>query len=470
MVPVDGDRRDRVPVHRRDRRLDPHRDGAPAVDRAGPAQDVRCALAQRQLGDGRDEHRRVRAALHRARGRGLRPDAPLRPARPAAPCARRARRRRRRWASRRQPMDLATFWFCLIAVLWSGYFLLEGFDFGVGMLLPYLPRDERERDTMFESIGPVWDGNEVWLVVAGGATFAAFPAWYATMFSGFYLALLLILVLLIVRVVSFEWRERSTARAGGRRGGGRTPWAASAPRSCGASRWPTSCTASRWTPTAISPATCSTSSAAYTVLAGLSVVALFALHGAIYLNLRTSGELCERAAVAARRLAVPAAIVVTAFLAWTVAVAIDRNDRDVFPTVAARRAGRRSRSSLAAALVHARRSGWAFMRLSGGRRGVGGDDLHGPVSARARLAPDLRQQPDDLRGRGGPLRAERHHRGGRRSARRSCCSTRAGPTTCSAHGWAAGARPPRPAARAGARAPAAPPRCRRRRRPRSRGA
>src|SRR4051794_2959154 len=104
-------------------------------------------------------------------------------------------------------MALEDVWFVLIAVLWSGYFLLEGFDFGVGMLLPVLPRDERERETMFESIGPVWDGNEVWLVVAGAATFAAFPAWYATMFSGFYIALLLILVLLIVRVVSFEWRE-----------------------------------------------------------------------------------------------------------------------------------------------------------------------------------------------------------------------------------------------------------------------
>src|SRR5213595_841661 len=105
-------------------------------------------------------------------------------------------------------MALGEFWFVLIAVLWSGYFLLEGFDFGVGMLLPVLPRDERERGLMFESIGPVWDGNEVLLVVAAGATFAAFPAWYATLFSGFYVALLLILVLLIVRVVSFEWRER----------------------------------------------------------------------------------------------------------------------------------------------------------------------------------------------------------------------------------------------------------------------
>jgi cytochrome bd ubiquinol oxidase subunit II len=109
-------------------------------------------------------------------------------------------------------MGLETFWFCLIAVLWAGYFLLEGLDFGVGVLLPYLPargsERERERSMMFESIGPVWDGNEVWLVVAAGATLAAFPAWDATMFSGFYIALLLILVLLIVRVVSFEWREK----------------------------------------------------------------------------------------------------------------------------------------------------------------------------------------------------------------------------------------------------------------------
>ena len=137
-------------------------------------------------------------------------------------------------------MGLEEIWFVLIGVLWSGYFLLEGFDFGVGMLLPVLPRDERERGMMFESIGPVWDGNEVWLVVAAGATFAAFPAWYATLFSGFYLALLLILVLLIVRVVSFEWRESRTAHAGGRAGCGRTRSGASAPPSSGESRSRTS--------------------------------------------------------------------------------------------------------------------------------------------------------------------------------------------------------------------------------------
>ncbi|MGE5265627.1 MAG: cytochrome d ubiquinol oxidase subunit II, partial [Acidobacteriota bacterium] len=96
-------------------------------------------------------------------------------------------------------MDLNTLWFILIAVLFSGFFLLEGFDYGVGILLPILGRDDAERRVIVNSIGPVWDGNEVWLLTAGGAIFAAFPHWYATMFSGFYLALLLMLVALILR-------------------------------------------------------------------------------------------------------------------------------------------------------------------------------------------------------------------------------------------------------------------------------
>ena len=110
-------------------------------------------------------------------------------------------------------MELTTVWFVLIAVLWTGYLVLEGFDFGVGMLLGLLSRGDRaakdrDRRVMINTIGPVWDGNEVWLLTAGGATFAAFPEWYATMFSGFYLPLLLILLALIVRVVAFEWRGK----------------------------------------------------------------------------------------------------------------------------------------------------------------------------------------------------------------------------------------------------------------------
>ncbi len=196
-------------------------------------------------------------------------------------------------------MTLETVWFCLLAVLWSGYFLLEGFDFGVGMLLPFLPRagSERQRGVMFESIGPVWDGNEVWLVVAAGATFAAFPAWYATMFSGFYIALLLILVLLIVRVVSFEWREKSENPRW------RAVWLwMNTVGSVGASFL--------WGVALANllhgvPLTSSHQFSgdfldlfsAYTVLAGVTVVCLFALHGATYLSLRTD----RRPARASRR-------------------------------------------------------------------------------------------------------------------------------------------------------------------------
>lgn len=103
---------------------------------------------------------------------------------------------------------LQLIWFVLIAVLWTGYLVLEGFDFGVGMLLPFLAKDEKERRVMINTIGPHWDGNEVWLLTAGGATFAAFPEWYATLFSGAYLVLFLILIALIARIVSFEWRGK----------------------------------------------------------------------------------------------------------------------------------------------------------------------------------------------------------------------------------------------------------------------
>src|ERR1700742_2517080 len=103
---------------------------------------------------------------------------------------------------------LQAFWFGVIAVLWAGFLTLEGFDFGVGLLLPIVAHTDTDRRIALRSIGPVWDGNEVWLLVAGGATFAAFPEWYATLFSGFYLPLLLILVALIVRGLAFEYRAK----------------------------------------------------------------------------------------------------------------------------------------------------------------------------------------------------------------------------------------------------------------------
>ena len=105
-------------------------------------------------------------------------------------------------------MDLNILWFILIAVLYTGFFILEGFDFGVGMLLPFVAKEDNERRAVINTIGPHWDANEVWLITAGGATFAAFPHWYATLFSGFYVALFLLLVGLIIRGVAFEFRSK----------------------------------------------------------------------------------------------------------------------------------------------------------------------------------------------------------------------------------------------------------------------
>jgi cytochrome d ubiquinol oxidase subunit II len=255
-------------------------------------------------------------------------------------------------------MDLEILWFVIVAFFWCGYFVLEGFDFGVGMLLPFVPRDESERSTMLHSIGPVWDGNEVWLVVAGGATFAAFPAWYASMFSGFYLALLLVLVCLILRVLSFEWRAKSTSPRW------RAVWMwANATGSFGAALvWGIGLssllggvpldakgdfTGTFWD--LFSP---------YSVLAGVAVVSVFAFHGATFLELRTVGPLRSRAAGAARLLSVPALLLGTAFLVSTVVVAVDRNDKDVFPPVLPAALG--VAALAVAALLARRRSGVAF--------------------------------------------------------------------------------------------------------------
>jgi cytochrome d ubiquinol oxidase subunit II len=257
-------------------------------------------------------------------------------------------------------MDLQTLWFILIAVLWSGYFLLEGFDFGVGMLLPFLPRDERERGVMFETIGPVWDGNEVWLVTAGGATFAAFPTWYGTMFSGFYIALLLVLFCLIVRVLSFEWRERSESPRW------RAFWLwANTIGSFGASLvWGVALSALLYgTPINSSQDFTGTFWDLFnwfTVLAGIAVVLLFAFHGATFLTLRTTGALCERAAATARKLSVVAGAAGAAFLVSTVVVAVDNNDKSVFPPVLPAALGIAA-VVLAAVFIYLRRSGWAFV-------------------------------------------------------------------------------------------------------------
>jgi cytochrome d ubiquinol oxidase subunit II len=256
-------------------------------------------------------------------------------------------------------MGLQGLWFVLIAVLWAGYFLLEGFDFGVGMLLPFLPKDERERGQMFETIGPVWDGNEVWLIIAGGATFAAFPTWYGTMFSGFYLALLLVLFFLIIRVVSFEWREKGESPRW------RAVWMwANAVGSFGAALvWGVGLSNLLYGVPIDSSGNFTGTFwdlfNGYTLLGGVTVVLLFAFHGSTFLTIRTTGDLCERAAVAARRLSLVAALAFAGFSSWTVAVAVDRNDKSVFPPILPAVLGIVA-VALAVLFVARRHSGWAF--------------------------------------------------------------------------------------------------------------
>ncbi len=262
-------------------------------------------------------------------------------------------------------MELQVLWFCLVGFFFAGYFLLEGFDFGVGLLLPFLPRNEEERSTMFRTIGPVWDGNEVWLVVAGGAMFAAFPAWYATMFSGFYIALLLLLVFLIVRVLSFEWRERHEHS----RWLGLWAWANTIGSLGAALIWGVAFSNLLYGVPINSSGdfdgTFWDLFNVYTLLGGVAVVLLFAFHGATYLTLRTTGELCRRAAVAAGRLSIATAVVGAGFLIWTVAVAVDRNDKDVFPPLLP---ALLAIAALLGAVVCVRlaRSGWAFVLTAAG--------------------------------------------------------------------------------------------------------
>lgn len=235
---------------------------------------------------------------------------------------------------------LYILWFILVAVLWIGYLALEGFDFGVGMLLRILPKNETERRQALTTIGPHWDGNEVWLLTAGGATFAAFPAWYGTMFAGMYLALFVILVCLIVRICALEWRSKINS----------PKWL---------SAWDWAHTISAWIPALlwgvafanllqgmnivvykqgttelIAPDQVAAYSAEhpithellggllgllspYTILGGLVTLTLFLTHGAIYLALKTKGNLQRNAMAASKPLSLASLVVAAVFVIWT---------------------------------------------------------------------------------------------------------------------------------------------------------
>ncbi|KAB8163383.1 cytochrome d ubiquinol oxidase subunit II [Streptomyces sp. 3MP-14] len=218
-------------------------------------------------------------------------------------------------------MELHTLWFVVIAVLWVGYFFLEGFDFGIGVLTGTLARDRAERRVLINTIGPVWDGNEVWLLTAAGATFAAFPDWYATLFSGFYLPLLLILVCLIVRGVAFEYRAKRPEERW-QRGWEHAIFVSSLVVSV---LWGVAfANIVRGVPIdaegefvgdvgdLLSP---------YALLGGAVSLALFTLHGALFAALKTVGDIRARARRLAGRLGLVGGALTVGWLGWTLAEA-----------------------------------------------------------------------------------------------------------------------------------------------------
>jgi len=230
---------------------------------------------------------------------------------------------------------LEAVWFGLICVLWIGYFVLEGFDFGVGMLLRYLGRGNENRQAILHTIGPVWDANEVWLIVAGGATFAAFPEWYATLFSGFYLALFLILAALIVRGVAFEFWGKDDRAAW------RSTWewavifGSVVPALLWGVAWAniidgTPIDGNReFTGTLLDLLT------PYALLGGVVTLLLFLAHGAVFLTLRLRGPMVERAAGVALLAAPGAALALAAFLGWTLIRQGDRGGVEIASGVCA---------------------------------------------------------------------------------------------------------------------------------------
>ncbi|NHI08551.1 cytochrome d ubiquinol oxidase, subunit II [Streptomyces sp. KO7888] len=254
-------------------------------------------------------------------------------------------------------MELHDVWFVLIAVLWTGYFFLEGFDFGIGVLTKLLARNRAEKRVLINTIGPVWDGNEVWLLTAGGATFAAFPEWYATLFSGFYLPLLVILVCLIVRGVAFEYRVKRPEEKWQRNWETAIFWTSLIP----AFLWGVAFgnivhgveidrnleyVGSVWD--LLNP---------YALLGGLVTLTLFTFHGTVFAALKTVGEIRLRARALALRVGLVTAVLALAFLLWTQADSGDAKSLVALLVAVA---------ALVAALLanQAGREGWSFA-LSG---------------------------------------------------------------------------------------------------------
>jgi cytochrome d ubiquinol oxidase subunit II len=259
-------------------------------------------------------------------------------------------------------MDLNTLWFLLIGVLFTGFFVLEGFDYGVGILLPFLGKTDAERRRILNTIGPVWDGNEVWILTGGGAIFAAFPHWYATLFSGFYLALLLLLFALIVRGVAFEFRSKGESPAWRATwdwaifGGSAVPallWGVALANLLKGLPIDATKTFTGGFFDLLSP---------YALVSGLTSLALFVTHGAIFLDLKSSEPIRARAVATTKKVGPVATVLILLLVVgtyvWTDAFSRLGVNPGLVPILALF-------SLLAAgALIHRSHMGWAFVMTS----------------------------------------------------------------------------------------------------------
>jgi cytochrome d ubiquinol oxidase subunit II len=259
-------------------------------------------------------------------------------------------------------IDLNILWFILVTVLFIGYFFLEGFDFGVGILLPFLGKDDQERRILINTIGPFWDGNEVWLITAGGAIFAAFPNWYATMFSGFYLALVLMLFALIIRGVAFEFRSKAKSPAWR----SAWDWAIFVGSFVPALLWGVALgNILRGVPidqhmtyvggffNLLNP---------YALLGGLATLTVFTLHGAIFLGLKTENEMMAKAIAATKKVGPVATVMIFLFVIAGYFMTDAFARLGINPGIVPVAAG----GTLLAAgwLIHQNRPGWAFIMNS----------------------------------------------------------------------------------------------------------
>lgn len=215
-------------------------------------------------------------------------------------------------------MDLGVLWFGIIAFFFVGYFVLDGFDFGVGMSMPFVSKDDTDRRVVINTIGPVWDLNETWLIVAGASLFAAFPEWYATLFSGFYLPLLIILLALILRGVSFEYRHQRPELAWKRRFDRMIVWGSAIPAFLWGVAFANIVRGVSLDSNHDYTGTVFDLLNPYALLGGLTTLLLFFTHGAFFLALKTEGQIRVRSRALASRAGVLTIGVAAAFLVWTV--------------------------------------------------------------------------------------------------------------------------------------------------------